>query len=215
MNITKVAKKGTNNVEIHFDDGQTLILSYEIFLKNGLRRNDEVSESHFLFLKTENEKFQIKQKSYNYLARRLHSERELRLKLLKNRYNTDLIDEALEELKKLNYLDDEKFAYEFVEEKSKRAWGKNKIKSALISRGVQSKTISKILDEEIDRTSEYEKAFELANKKLRILSGRNLETIKLKQKINAFLVSKGFDFDVIREVLDSLEFQKDDEHNLG
>jgi regulatory protein len=210
MKIIKIAKKGMNNVEIHFDDGNALILSYEIFLKNGLRKNDEVSESHFSFLKSENEKYMIKQKSYNYLARRLHSEKELRLKLLKNRYNTDLIDEALDELKKLNYLDDEKFAYEFVEEKSKRGWGKNKIKAALISRGLQSKIINKVLDEEIDNALEYEKAFELANKKLRILSGRNFEVIKLKQKINAFLVSKGFDFDVIREVVDKLKLQKDD-----
>jgi regulatory protein len=204
MRIVKIAKKGINSVEVCFDDDQSLVLSYEIFLKNGLRKSDEISESHFLFLKNEDEKYQIKRKSYNYLARRLHAEKELRLKLLKNKYDINFINEVLDELRNLNYLDDERFSREFAEEKNRKAWGKNKIKAALIGKGIDRKVISKVLEQETDITSEYEKAFELAKKKLQILSGKNIDSLKLKQKLNAFLFSKGFDFDIIKEVIDNL-----------
>lgn len=210
MRIIRIAKKGTNNVEVFLDDGQALILSYEIFMKNGLRKDDELSESHFLVLKRENEKHIIKQKSYNYLGRRLHSEKELRLKLFKSKFSSELIDEVLSELRESNYLDNEQFAREFIEEKSKRSWGKNKIKSALISKGIESKIISEILEEEIDTSLEYEKAMELANKKIKSLSYKKLDYLKLKQKINAFLISKGFDFDVIREVMEKVNLSGED-----
>ena len=57
MKIDRVVKKGTGNVLILFDNSETLILSLEIFLKSGLKKNDEISENRFSALIKENKKF--------------------------------------------------------------------------------------------------------------------------------------------------------------
>ncbi len=208
MKIVRIEKKGTSKVELVFDDGQILILSYEIFLKNGLRKNDDVSESHFLFLNKENEKYLIKQKAYNYLARRLHSEKELKLKLLKGKFDKELIDEVIGVMNSSNYLDDEEFAREFINEKKKKSWGSNKNKAGLISKGISREIISNVLDEEIDEDVQYKKAYELAQKKLRSLSYKNIDKAKLKQKINTSLISKGFSFDIVRRVFEDIDLEE-------
>lgn len=209
MKIVRIEKKGASNVELVLDDGQILILSYEVFLKNGLRKDDEISESHFLLLNRENEKYKIKQKAYNYLARRLHSQKELRLKLLKGRFDKELIDEVIGEMNSLKYLDDEEFAREFINEKKKKSWGSNKIKGGLISKGISREIISNVLEEEIDEEVQYQKAFEFAKKKLKSLSHKNIDKVKLKQKINASLISKGFSFDIVRKVFEDINLKED------
>ena len=94
MKITRIAKKDSANVIIEFDNGEPLFLSVEIFMKSGLRKNDEISEDRFLFLVRENKIFYIKQRAFRYLGRRLHAKSELKTKLLQKRYESDLIDKA-------------------------------------------------------------------------------------------------------------------------
>ena len=77
MVIAKIQKKNDNNVIVLLDNDQKLFLSYEVLLKNGLRKGSEISESHFDFLVKENQKYFIKQKAYLLLGKRLHSVYEL------------------------------------------------------------------------------------------------------------------------------------------
>ena len=214
MIITRIEKKDNTNVIIYLDNGEKIYLAYEVILKNGLRKGVEISESHFHLLITENQKYFIKKKAYDYLGKRIHSAYELRTKLLRKKYDSDLINEIIDELKIGKYVDDSKFAGIFTEEKIKlKSWGKTKLKSELAKRGITSDIISNVLLEIFPlELEEFELAFQLAEKKFDSLKNRNLEKRKLIQKMYSFLLSKGYNFDISKKVVEKLlSFSVDEE----
>lgn len=205
MKIIGAKKSGKNRVDVLFDDGQVITIAYEIFLKNQLKINQEISEEFLASLTEENYKFTAKQFAMNYISRRIHSKSELKKKLQQKKIDTGIIDKILNQLEQNNFINDSYFARVFSEEKirSKR-WGKNKIKSELIKRGVDSKIISDVLDEKLSGESEIEKGLELAQRKFRQLLKRNLEHKKIQVGIYSFLISRGYDYDSCKQIIEKL-----------
>ncbi len=203
MKIERVVKKDDENVIVYLDNQDKLYLSYEVFLQNRLRKDMEISEDGFSFLIRENQKYFIKKRAVNLLGRRLHSYNELKLKLLRKKYEMELINEVLDHLREKDFLDDHEFAKQYTEEKVRlKSWGKNKIKSELFRKGIASEIIDKILNEE--ELSSSENAVVLAEKKLKTLSGRNYDRRVLSSKLYNYLFSKGYEYDTIREVIRKL-----------
>ena len=213
MKIYRVVKKGTGNVLILFDNSETLILSLEIFLKSGLKKNDEISENRFSALIKENKKFYLKQRAFRLLGRRHHSTFELKQKLFQKNHESELINDILTELMTGGYLDDKKFASVFAEEKLRtKFWGDKKLKSELIKRGIDSKIISEVLKHFISSENKTETAELLAIKKLDRLKSRKYDLLTLRKKLTTFLMAKGYDYDIIKEVSDKIlgdYFQED------
>ncbi len=205
MRIEKVLRKDDKNVAIYFDNDDRLILSEDVFYQSGLRKGDEVSDDRFSFFVKQNILYYIKQKAMSFLSKRFHSERELFLKLKKKSYDEKLIKIVLDELKSKGFIDDRNFASHFVEEKlNKKKWGRNKIKSALYSKGLNYKIIDEVLSNLKEDSSDINLAMDLAGKKLDQLKKRNVEEIKFRQKLTSFLVSRGFEYDTCREVCEKL-----------
>jgi regulatory protein len=55
-------------------------------------------------------------------------------------------------------------------------------------------------------TDESDNAFKLAEKKLNSLKGKNLERMKINQRLYSYLLSKGFNYEIIKNVIDKLDF---------
>ena len=205
MKIEKVTKKDGNTVIVHLDDGQKLFLSYEVFMKNGLRKNDEISDGRFSSLITENQLYHIKQRALRYLGRRPHSVSELRIKLRGKDYAAELIDAVISELKEKRFLDDKNFAQLFTEENlSVKKWGKNKLRSELIKRGITRDIIDEVLAERLGGDEQTENAEDLARKKFRSLISRKLDKDKLRVKLLSFLASRGYDYEVSKNAVDKI-----------
>jgi regulatory protein len=204
MIITRIVKKGNKDVTIHFDDDKFLILAVEVFLKSGLKKGDNLSEDRFSFLIEQNKLFHIKQRAFRLLGRRQHSTSELRTKLWRKDYDKSLIESVISDLNENAYLNDEDFIREFVADKSKtKNWSTNKIKSELIKRGISPKQTEELLDEQLKET-DNENALKLARKKYEVLLKRNLEPKELRNKLSAFLFSKGFDYELIKDVCEKI-----------
>jgi regulatory protein len=205
MKINKIVKKDARNVVIYFDNDEVLFLSVDIFYKSGLKKNDEICDDRFSSLIKENRLFHIKQRAYLYLGRRQHSTYELRIKLKQKRYETELINEVLDDLKNKNYLDDTEFAKMFVEEKIKlKLWGEQKLRSELIKRGIKSEVISDVLRNIISEEDKLNNVMTVASKKYNTLRNRKLDKDVIKKKLITFLNSRGYDYAVIKEVCDEL-----------
>jgi regulatory protein len=212
MQVLKVVKKGKSDVTIYFDNDSLLFLAVEVFLKSGLKKGDDISDDRFSFLIEQNKLFHIKQRAFRLLGRRQHSSSELRRKLWNKDYEQKLIDEVIEDLQKNGYLNDKEFIRAFVAEKSKtKNWSIKRIKGELFKRGVVSKLFDEIFN---DRPKEVdsESAMKLAKKKYEVLLKRNLEPKELKNKLSTYLFSKGFDYDLIREVSDRLIKDENEEY---
>jgi regulatory protein len=211
MQVLKVVKKGKSDVTIHFDNNSLLFLAVEVFLKSGLKKGDDISDDRFSLLIEQNKLFHIKQRAFRLLGRRQHASSELKRKLWNKDYEQKLIEEVIEDLQKKGYLDDKEFIRVFLAEKSKtKNWSNKKIKSELIRRGLTSKLIDETLNNQpIDE--DIENAMKLAKKKYEVLQKRNLEPKELRNKLSTYLFSKGFEYELIKEVISKLIKANDDE----
>lgn len=204
MIIARIVKKGKSDVTIYFDNNSLLFLAVEVFLKSGLKKGDDISEDRFSFLIEQNKLFHIKQRAFRLLGRRQHSSSELSRKLWNKDYEQKLIDEVIEDLQNKGYLDDKEFIRAFVAEKSKtKNWSVKRIKGELFKRGIASKLIDAMLNGQTVE-SDSENVMKLANKKYKVLLKRNLDRKELRNKLSSYLFSKGFEYDLIKEVCDKL-----------
>lgn len=205
MKILKIAAKGDTKVVISFDDGSDLTALKELVYKRGLRKGDELTAEAYRTLLRDNDQALIREQAFRFLARRLHSAGELRMKLLKKQYDEILIQEIIADFRDKEYLDDYKFAVEYAAERSeKKKYGERKIRAELMQRGVDRQIIDKALAAGLSENAAEENALELARKKLRALEKRNLDKNILKRRLFSFLQGRGFDFETIKGVVESL-----------
>lgn len=143
---------------------------------------------------------EIKQKMVNYCVYqdRSHAEVEQKMK------DFLLIPEAKEEimlyLLKENFLNEERFARSYTRGKFYiKKWGKNKIKLSLLQKGVTEKLVKKSF-EEIDEKDYRDALSDLIKKTLPNYKG--LKEYQKKQKTIKFLISKGYEYDLIMNLLE-------------
>ncbi len=132
----------------------------------------------------------------NLLARREHSTRELRDKLLARGFEDDEITPALQALSREGLLSDERFAESFIHSRLERGSGPVKIRAELRQRGVADEIIANWLDER-DRAW-LERAEAVRRKKF----GSTLPVdYKEKARQARFLQYRGFSAEQTRFVL--------------
>jgi regulatory protein len=86
--------------------------------------------------------------AYRYLGHRDRTVAEVRERLSAERVEPDVVDEAVEELRHLGYLDDARYAQRFVEDRrSIDAWGAERIERRLLAVGVDAALVAAALGE--------------------------------------------------------------------
>lgn len=112
----------------------------------------------------------------------------------------DLIESALKRLIELKYIDDAKYAADYVNDRVKlKPKGEFLIKRELKLKGIDEELIDKTIEsKEIDESELASIAFE---KKLR--QWEKLDTVKIRQKAFSFLSSRGFRPDTIYKVINT------------
>ncbi len=133
------------------------------------------------------------------LARQEYSEKNLRLKLLSKKFAETEIDAAIEKLKQKKYLNDAEIcANQFENLYAAENLSVQQICAKLFQRGFDSELIQNQIPED---TSEHE--LNTARKFLgRKFSGKILDA-KIKLKMQQYLASKGFDFEIIRAAVEN------------
>lgn len=131
------------------------------------------------------------------------TEHWLRENLRKKQIPADIIDETLQKLIDAGFVNDQKYAENFIASKRKyEKLGTSSIKMKLMQKGVSNEIIEELLSE-IDQDDLRETAVELAEKKLRQLK-REPDRNKRIQKIVSFLAYRGYNagiaYDVAKEV---------------
>lgn len=138
-------------------------------------------------------------KAASFCAYQERTQREVRERLAKWDVKDDDAEEVIAELIVQNYLNEERFARTFAGGKFRvKQWGKLKIKFELKMRGLSEYNIRAGLSE-IDLEDYYTTIKELIKKKSFELQNEN--PLARKQKITRFLVGKGFESNLIWEIL--------------
>jgi len=134
---------------------------------------------------------------------RCHS--EARYKLLDYGFRGQDLEEALASLIEDDFLNEERFARSYIGGKFRvKQWGRRKILQELKKKQVSDYCIRKGM-QEINEDDYLETLRQLARKKQQELSGEKNGWIR-KQKIQRYLLQRGFENDLVYEVLNTPEF---------
>lgn len=201
MQVTSINYSKSKEVfEVIFEDETKLLLNYNIFEKYKVSVDMDFSEDEILEMKYFSDIERAKSRAINYISGKLKTKYEVRLKLKENGFTEEVIDEVLDILEKEEYLNDKIYCEIFIEDKKKlNGYGKNKIKSLLIQKGISKNIFEDFLDE-FEYDEEFDNALKMGIRKLNLLSNEE-DKFKKKQKIINYLAYRGFGFDVINDVL--------------
>lgn len=137
-----------------------------------------------------------KKKIMDFVARRDHSEKELRTKL-SLRCDSTTVESAIQWAKEQNWLaQPEVLTEKFAEQLGRRGKGIRKINQKLKELGLGSV--------KVDQDSELEKAKRLVLNKWSAQDFKGLgfkDSQKLKAKIMRFLISRGYELDTVSNIL--------------
>ncbi len=139
---------------------------------------------------------QILQRAYDLLARREHSRAELTYKLARIEPDPALLETVLDKLCQESLQSDERFTESFINHCINKGQGSLKIDQTLQQRGIAKHLIDTALhDKRIDWLS---LAAQVRSKKYGLATPKDY---KNKAKQSRFLYSRGFNHDVINQLL--------------
>ena len=137
------------------------------------------------------------------LQMRLHSRRELAAKLKRKEYGESTIVGVLDDLERMGYLDDERFAKtKALSAAQHKHHGRRRAKIELMKAGVHGSTADAALNDVYDRHDSVAVARQLAQKQAaRLLK---LEPAVARRRLVGMLQRRGFSFDEIKPVVDEV-----------
>lgn len=143
-----------------------------------------------------------KERSIYILTNYSKTEKQLRDKLKQSgKYSLEIIDKTIIFLKEHNFLNDKDFANRFIE-LHKNVYSKRAIRQKLLIKGINRELLDEVFsdnEENIDETQVIKRL--LLKKCPNYYEQINNIDIKEKQKIYAFLMRKGFSYNMVSSVM--------------
>jgi regulatory protein len=201
--VTKIEpqKKNPKRWSVFLEGRFAFGLNEEVLYKYGLKEGQEIEQKKIEKIILSEIKKETKEAALKFLSYRMRSEKELRDKLRSKGFVKDIIDEVIEDLQRVNLLNDHEFASAWIRDRlSNNLRGKALLKQELYKKGIKEEIIKKILKEYFaDETEELNLAKRLLEKRKRRYE--NLESNVAKRRISDFLLRRGFSYDIVKQVL--------------
>lgn len=206
----EVQKKNKNRFSLYSGDTFLIGISGETLIHFNLHTGDSISGQTLEEIKVRENTLALKEQALRFLARRAHSIRELREKLLKKGYDLKSITRILEELQHKNYLNDLEFAELLLKEEVQlRKSGPLLLKQKLNGKGIDPSVTDDLLRKIYSEELQIRNCRSLGQKKLATLSRKT--PVKQKQQLVSYLKSKGYNWDLIQKVISELIREVPDE----
>jgi regulatory protein len=145
-----------------------------------------------------------KNQALRYLSYRDRSALEVTQYLEKKEHTQLVIQQALDALIELNYVNDQRFALEWGRYKiNKQKLGKNRLYAELLNKGIDKKVLENTLAILYEDNPETELAIQCARKKMNSLQDVEEEE-KKKRRLIQYLKRRGFSSDIIYQSINNL-----------
>ena len=199
--ITKIEsqKKNKERVNIHIDGEYAFSASAEIVYKEKIKSNMEVDEIRLEKIISEANYLKCKETSLRIITRSYKTESEMENRLFEKGYDKKEIDRTMEFLKEYKFIDNRAYAEMYVKDRL-RSQGIQKIKYALLRKGIDEEEIEEVLNH-VDRNSEEEVGVQLAIKKYKQLIKKEEDIQKRKNKLGMYLASRGYEYSLVKEIV--------------
>ena len=216
MKVTSISAQVRNPDRVNVSIDGKFRFSLDIFqlTEHGVKVGKEYSEAELLTLESESSYGKLYTKSLEYSMLRPHSSREMRdylwRKTRETKYKSrsgelktragvaqEIADRVYDRLAEKGYIDDEKFARWWVENRNlRKGTSRRKLQAELAAKGVPQSVISVVLTQ-TDRTDGDELAKIIAKKRAKYPDD---------QKFIQYLARLGFSYDDIKTALSGEEY---------
>lgn len=205
MKITAKQGKGTK-IHIHIDGEYLLTVDEDFWFSSGFVSGDEIDDGDLAaFKEAAGSRLAFNSAMFS-LDLRDHSQREMRKKL-SAKFDENSVNEAVEKLVDLGFINDRRYAENLTRELFERKkYGKNRVKNELFRREIDSEIINDVIEnyENENDTDNVKTIVDIIRKKYY----NKLVDEKSRQRVVAALVRLGYSFSDIRQAMS--EFSSDE-----
>ncbi len=205
-------KHATTRYSIFLDGEFAFGIGRDLLLESGIAKGEFLDQERLDFILAKDAVDRAVTAAMRALDQRIQSTNELRTRLLRKDFEPATIDLALERLTEFGYLNDERFAELWIENRlAHRPRGKRMLEQELRQKGIDREIVQETVSVMAidDRTA----ALDLARKRFK--SVQNLPLDEQKKKLTGILARRGFDYGTIRATLESVLEQEMDDLELG
>lgn len=205
--ITKIeqCKRNKERVNIYIDEEFVFAIYMELVYRFNLKVNEEVDKEKLTEIAKVENLSKCKDSALKTIERSYKTEKEIRDKLLNKEFDEETVEKTINFLKEYTFIDDLKFTKMYVKDRI-RTQGRNKIKYALIQKGVNKYLVDEVL-EELDRNDEEERALLICEKKYLSICKREEDDFKIKNKLIRYMLGRGYEYEVARNVVSKIYLQ--------
>lgn len=200
VQVSEIEKLHGRKVRVTFDNGSTYLLLQSTYMEQPLEVGDEVDIEKY------DQWVQLKQyrsaldKAVAMLAKRSFSKGEIRQRLGRTGYSENTIEMVIFKLEKNHLLNDKEFSSQWVQYRFGQKYGPKRIFQELYNKGISTEEAENAL-KVISERNQLEAALILAQKAYKQTKA-NEAPYKTRQKMLAYIVRRGYDWDLARQAVD-------------
>lgn len=191
-------------VVLYLDNNEKMYISFDIYEYGNFVSGKKVSQLNYNYLKEKESELLAYMSALRKLSIKDYSIKEIRDFIYKKyKLNTKKIDNIINKLVEYNLLDDYTYALNKVDYYLNSSLSTKAIKQKLIKSGISDEIIDKtlVVDEKSEASNALNKALKYQN------TIRNKSLNATKQAIYSKLISDGFGYNIVKEVIDKLDFE--------
>lgn len=197
MIVTKVEALTKAKFKVELDGQFAFVLYKKELSRFGISEDGEVSVEVYEQIRKEVILKRAKLRAMHLLTDMYRTESGLREKLLQSMYPEDIVEEALNYVRSFGYLDDRRYAENFIESR-KSSKSRKEIYALLCRKGVPAEEIEEAFAASFPDNGEEEAIRRLLRKKRIDIDHASREEI---QKFCGYLARKGFRYEDIMHVI--------------
>ncbi len=195
----KQGKTRAKRINVYVDDKFAISLTPETLIKENLEVGKELGNTAIAELAEKD----LYQRCFNaavrFLGYRPRSESEIRQRLERHGYKTQIIDKTLVKLKDMGFVDDEEFARFWIENRETFSPRSRRMaRFELKKKGLEDS----IIDKAVNEINEKESALRAAYSRARRLEGLDYKDFRLR--LGQYLGRRGFSYGIINEVVEKV-----------
>lgn len=199
MNILKIEQK-RNNFFLSLSNGDTYDIPLELLYSHKLEVGKEIEEEKLSTILKEAEEKNCFDSLLKIIRSKSSSSSQIKDNLLKKGFSKQIVENTLLKANEYNLINDKEYAYNLISSLQARGYGKRKIIFTLKNKNIPVEVIDKF-ESEFSNDQEKEEAIVVFKKRIKLLSGKNIDPKKTKEKIYRYMLSKGFSYDIVSSVM--------------
>ncbi len=200
MTVTDIVPFDNKRSKIYIDGEFAFILYRGEIRDYKLKTGEEISSPVFDEITGIVIPKRAKLRAMNLLQKRDYTEHKLREKLKEGLYSAEIIEDTIEYLKSYRYIDDERFADEYIRYHLELR-SRNRIRQDLLQKGISGDVIDRLLADAYEENSNEPELLLCVKLLKKKHYDKDNTTYEEKQKIMAFLYRKGFENGVITRAM--------------